>query len=75
MLVVKYLESVGLPLERERGQGYDGASVVSSRLGVQKSFADLAVPIPFVHCTNHNLNLVINDTVEATIRSQIFLEQ
>ena len=42
MLAVKYLESVGLPLDRVRGQGYDGASVMSGRLGgVQISLADL----------------------------------
>ena len=80
MLAVKYLESVGLPLDRVRGQVYDGASVMSCRLGgVQKQFADLvrkkcgyAVPVPFVHCASHNLNPVINDAVEATISSQTF---
>ena len=31
------------------------------------------MPVPFVHyCANHNLNLVINDAVEATISNQTF---
>ena len=39
--------------------------------GVQKLFGDLVkrkcgyeLPVPYVHCASHNLNLVINDVVE-----------
>ena len=76
MSAVKYL---AFPLDRVRDHGYEGALVMSGRLGVQKQFAALvrktcgyAVPVPFVHCASHNLNLEINDSVETTISSQTF---
>ena len=62
-----------------RGQGYDGASVMSgAKGGVQKKMNDhikskgVDSPQPFVHCASHNLNLVINDAVEASLESITF---
>ena len=61
------------------GQGYDGASVISGKIGgVQKMLADsikaggLDVPVPFVHGAARNLNLVINDAAEANIEGISF---
>ena len=58
---MKFLNSVVLPLEHLRGQSYDGASSMSSeRVGLQariKLKSPLAV---YIHCSSHQLNLVIS---------------
>ena len=70
----KYLVDLGLSFSRQRGQGYDGASVMSGvRGGVQKLIKDMCEsPVPFVHCVSHNLNLVINDAVEGVAHNEKF---
>ena len=74
-LVAAWLIDHGFDLAKIRGQGYDGASVMSGKVGgVQKLFRDIVnrhsggveVIVPLVHCAAHNLNLVINDAAEAT---------
>ena len=66
-------------MKKIRGQGYDGASVMSGSLGgVQRLMCDAVhecgsvVPVPFVHCSSHNLNLVVNDAAEATVSGMSF---
>jgi hypothetical protein len=45
------------------GQGYDGARVMSGRLGgVQKLIADQSPRAIYVHCSNHSLDLVLKDS-------------
>ena len=45
------------------------------RGGVQKLIKDVcASPVPFVHCASYNLNLVINDSVEAIAQNEKFFE-
>ena len=45
------------------GQGYDGAHVMSGRLGgVQKLIADQVPRAIYVHCANHSLDLVIRNS-------------
>ena len=70
----KYLVDLGLSFSRQRGQGYDGASVMSGvRGGVQKLIKDMCESlVPFVHCASHNLNLVINDAVEGVAHNEKF---
>lgn len=61
------LESKGLNLSKCRGQGYDGASVMSGAYNdVQKRIKEKAPHASFVHCAAHNLNLVLKDAVEGT---------
>ena len=79
-LVSKWLVEHGLDLCEIRGQGYNGASVMSGKIGgVQKRLQDIistacgvTVRAPFVHCASHNLNLVINDTAAAAIEGVNF---
>ena len=81
-LVSKAQVDHGLDLCEVRGQGYDGASVMSGKVGgVQKCFLDIIktyqtdgvdIRASFVHCASHNLNLVINDAAEATIEGITF---
>ena len=55
-----FFEGVGLSFSQIRGQGYDGANVMSGiHAGVQRLIKDMVDnPVPFVHCGCLNLNLV-----------------
>ena len=54
------LQEVGLPLQNCRGQGYDGASAMSSeRKGVSGRILQKNPKALYVHCSNHRLNLVV----------------
>ena len=48
----KYIEDIGIEIEKLRGQAFDGASVMSgAHNGVQKLMKDRSSkPVPFVHC-------------------------
>ncbi|KAF0707458.1 zinc finger MYM-type protein 1-like, partial [Aphis craccivora] len=66
-LLYNILESYDLNVKNCRGQGYDGASVMSgSNSGVQKRILSVAPNAPFVHCCAHNLNLVISDAAKSS---------
>ena len=55
------LQDIGLPITNVVGQGYDGASNMSSaRVGVQKLIRDDAPLAVYTHCGGHCLNLVIS---------------
>ena len=81
-LVSKWLIHHELDLSKIRGQGYDGASVMSDKAGgVQKCFQDIITSNQvngdnacalFVHCASHNLNLVINDAAAAIVSRHSF---
>ncbi|CAB4021489.1 zinc finger MYM-type 1-like [Paramuricea clavata] len=70
----KYVEDIGLDMEKLRGQAYDGASVMSGvHNGVQKLIKyRSSKPVPFIHCAAHNLNLVINDAVNSVVDNDNF---
>lgn len=58
--ILAQLEKWGLPIAFLQGQGYDGASTMSGRLGgVQKKIRELQPPALFTHCRSHALNLVV----------------
>ena len=58
--IVKSLEDLGIPVEDMRGQGYDGASNMSSqRVGVQARIREKSPLATYIHCSGHCLNLVI----------------
>ncbi|CAB4039316.1 zinc finger MYM-type 1-like [Paramuricea clavata] len=70
----KYVEDIGLDMEKLRGQAYDRPSVMSGvHNGVQKLIKDhSSKPVPFIHCAAHNLNLVINDAVNSVVDNDNF---
>ena len=77
--VIAYLVSVGLNPLKIRGQGYDGATVMSGDKGgvnviISEHLKENAVesPAPYVHCASHNLNLVVNNAAESNVQSTIF---
>ncbi|RXM95399.1 hypothetical protein EOD39_16925 [Acipenser ruthenus] len=60
-LVLSELTNVGLSTEKILSQCYDGASVMSGKHGgMQKVASDkLNREVPYVHCFNHQLHLVV----------------
>ena len=71
----KYIEDIGIEIEKLRGQAFDGASVMSgAHNGVQKLMKDRSSkPVPFVHCAAHNLNLVVNDAVNSVVENDSYV--
>lgn len=58
--IIERLYSLGIDIEKCRGQGYDGAAAMSSdRCGVQAVIRERAPAAAYVHCASHCLNLVI----------------
>ena len=54
------MDEVGLPLDNCRGQGYDGASAMSSKSkGVSGRILRKNPKALYVHCSSHRLNLVV----------------
>lgn len=65
--IVEKLSSLGIDIERCRGQGYDGAAAMSSdRCGVQAVIKEKAPSAAYVHCASHCLNLVIGHSCRVT---------
>ena len=61
--ILQLLVELGIPVEDMRGQGYDGATNISSqRVGVNARLRELEQsPLAtYVHCSGHCLNLVIS---------------
>ena len=69
-----FLENLGIDFSKLRGQGFDGTSVMSGiHGGGQKLIKGMVKsPVPFVHCSCHNLNLVINDAATSLAVSENF---
>lgn len=73
--VVKYLEEKKISLDKCRGQGYDGASVMSGiYTGLQARIKSKSPTAEYVHCANHNLNLVLNDSVKSILEISVFYD-
>ena len=61
------LNEINLPLENCRGQGYDGASAMSSNtVGVAGRILSKNPKAPYVHCSSHRLNLVVSKACKLT---------
>ena len=55
-----HIEKVGLDIKDCRGQGYNGASNMSSQaVGVQAHIKTLREKAVYTHCCGHNLSLVV----------------
>ncbi|KAF2898046.1 hypothetical protein ILUMI_08129, partial [Ignelater luminosus] len=62
-----------IDLSKCRGQGYDGAAVMSGPYsGVQKRILDEVDRAVYVHCAAHNLNLVLNDAMNGILEVSKF---
>ena len=64
--ITRVLEKSNLDIKNCRGQGYDGASNMSSEaVGVQKQIKKLCEKAVYTHCCGHNLNVVITTTCKS----------
>ncbi|XP_060846718.1 52 kDa repressor of the inhibitor of the protein kinase-like [Rhopalosiphum padi] len=60
--IISFMTDCGLNLNKLYGQGYDGcATMAGQEGGVSKLIRDKYNKALFFHCSNHRLNLVIND--------------
>lgn len=64
--ILKTIDQVGLDKDKIISQCYDGAAVMSGQFGdVQKIIErELRRNIPFVHCFNHRLHLVVVNSIQ-----------
>ena len=59
--LLQFLNENNIPTCNMRGQGYDGASNMSSNVaGVQARIKEVAPLATYIHCSGHCLNLVIS---------------
>ncbi|XP_065662971.1 zinc finger MYM-type protein 1-like [Hydra vulgaris] len=73
--ILNLLEKHHIKLSNCRGQGYDGANVMSGIYnGVQALFKKNQPNAMYMHCAAHNLNLVINDAVKCCVSFFVMLE-
>uniref|UniRef100_A0ABD2X0A9 Zinc finger MYM-type protein 1-like n=1 Tax=Trichogramma kaykai TaxID=54128 RepID=A0ABD2X0A9_9HYME len=69
--ILKILKEYDIPIEDCRGQGYDGASVMSGIYsGLQKRISNIQPKAGYIHCLAHNLNLVLEDSVRSLVLVQ-----
>ncbi|XP_060846403.1 zinc finger MYM-type protein 1-like [Rhopalosiphum padi] len=74
-LILQNIEKKGLSIGKCRGQGYDGAANMSGMYnGLQKRIKDIEPSAAYVHCSAHNLNLVVNDAVKEITEMEIFFD-
>ena len=71
--IVKSLHDMGFDIENLRGQGYDGASAMSSSIqGVNGRIREIAPLALYSHCKSHVLNLSIASSCkQMNIRNMI----
>ena len=74
-LITNSIQEKGLDIKNFRGQGYDGAAVMSGKYsGLQKKIQDVAPHAYYVHCASHNLNLVLKDAMEGVTETRQFYD-
>ncbi|KAJ4946440.1 hypothetical protein JOQ06_024107 [Pogonophryne albipinna] len=72
-LVISELRKAGLTTDKILSQCYDGASVMSGkRGGIQKEKVEREVP--YVHCFNHQLHLVVIHAMSSENTLQVFID-
>ena len=65
-LITNSIQLKELDIKYCRGQGYDGAAVMSGKFsGLHKKIEDVAPHAYYVHCASHNLSLVFKDAMKA----------
>lgn len=73
--VIEFFEKHSIDIKKCRGQGYDGASVMSGGLGgLQALISTQAKYAKFIHCAAHRLNLVMNDAVKSLTQVSEFFD-
>lgn len=63
--VSEFLHKYNIPLKKYRGQGYDGTAVMSREYsGLRSHIKKMSPNAEFVHCSSHNLNLILRDSIK-----------
>lgn len=74
-LLLELLSKYELNISKCRGQGYDGAAVMSGSFsGLQKRICEIVPNATFMHCCSHNINLIICDAAKSSRKVQSFFE-
>ena len=74
-VILELLKSHSIDIHNCRGQGYDGAANMSGAYsGLQSRITELQSNAFYVHCSSHNLNLVVNDAVKEVVDVRAFFE-
>ncbi|CAH0555468.1 unnamed protein product [Brassicogethes aeneus] len=64
-VILSTLKELKIDIGKCRGQGYDGASKMSGKYsGLQARIKEKVPTADFIHCSAHNLNLVLNGSVQ-----------
>lgn len=72
---VEQFKENGLDINKLRGIGLDGAASMSGKHnGLQTRLRQRQKKAKYVHCTSHNLNLVVNDSVKDIVEIRKFFE-
>jgi len=73
--ILKTIKEYGIDLSKCRGQGYDGANVMSGVYGgLQALIKEHAPNADYVHCAAHALNLILNDAAKRVPEVSIFFD-
>ena len=71
--LLKFLNNLGINISKCGGQSYDGASVMSGKYsGIQARLKKWVPSADYIHCCNHNINLVLNDSVNDVVEIKNF---
>lgn len=74
-LLLELLSKYELDISKCRGQGYNGAAVMSGSFsGLQKRICEIVPNATFIHCCSHNINLLIYDAAKSSRKVQSFFE-
>lgn len=72
-VVLDSLKNMNINIEKCRGQGYDGAANMSGKYsGLQARIKNKVPTADYIHCAAHNLNLVLNDSVQNIVEIRNF---
>jgi len=71
--ILENIKNYGFDIGKLRGQSYDGAAVMAGVYNRVQTKIKAHCPLAeYIHCNAHNLNLVLNDTMNASIEIQNF---
>lgn len=73
--IMNSLRSYNIDVTKCRGQGYDGANVMSGAYaGLQTLIKDFSPNADYVHCAAHSLNLILNDGAKNISEISVFFD-
>ncbi|CAH0547004.1 unnamed protein product [Brassicogethes aeneus] len=71
--ITNELNKLNIDIRFCRGQGYDGASVMSGHInGLQSKVKEIVPEAIYVHCCAHNLNLALVDAASCNAEVKLF---